>query len=152
MLPLSLIINICSIFGGGIAFGRPHSVIIICIIGFITLPVVYFKLPGLFNWTDRLFSLISALAVNVEGIWGWQIWLIPQYWFFQLRVIKIWFFYQWYYIYSAIHLSLFEIYRSLEKRIIKCIFVFIVLNVLHVVFVYILCSAYIIKSFNKIEM
>ena len=47
--------------------------------------------------------------------------------------------------YNAIDLSLFEIYISLEMRIIKYIFVFIVLNVLHVVFVYILWSVYILS-------
>ncbi len=76
MLPLSLIINIYSIFGGGIAFGRPYSIIIICFIGFITLPAVYIKLPGLVNWTDRLFSLISALAVNAEGIYAYVRYLV----------------------------------------------------------------------------
>ncbi len=40
-------------------------------------------------------------------IWGLQAWLIPQYWFFYLRIRKIWFFYHLYYIYNAIHLSLF---------------------------------------------
>jgi hypothetical protein len=65
--------------------------------------------------------------------------------FLHLCIRKIWFFYQLYYIYNAIHLSLFEIYISLEMRIIKCIFVFILLNVLHVVFVYILGSAYILS-------
>ena len=42
--------------------------------------------------------------------------------------------------YNAIDLSLFEMYTSLEMRINKYIFGFIVLHVLHIVFVYILWS------------
>ena len=47
--------------------------------------------------------------------------------------------------YNAIDLSLFEIYTSLEMRTNKYIVVFIVLNVLHVVFVYIFWSVYILS-------
>ena len=45
--------------------------------------------------------------------------------------------------YNGIDLSLFEMYVSLEMRINKYIFGFIVLHVLHIVFVYILWSVYI---------
>jgi len=63
--------------------------------------------------------------------------------FIHLRIRKIWYFYQLWYMYNAIDLSLFEIYISLEMRINKNIFGFIVLHVLHIVFVYILWSVYI---------
>ncbi len=76
MLQLSLIINIYSIFGGGITFGRPYSIIIICFIGLITVLAIYIKLTGSVNWTDRLFSLISALAVNAEGIYVYVRYLV----------------------------------------------------------------------------
>jgi hypothetical protein len=47
--------------------------------------------------------------------------------------------------YNAIDLSLFEIYISLEMRINKYIFAFIAPNVLHMVFVYILWSVYVLS-------
>ncbi len=72
----SIMLNLIMSWGWIIEFGRPYSVIIICFIGLITLWAVYIKLPGLVDWTDRLFSLISALAVNAEGIYVYVRYLV----------------------------------------------------------------------------
>lgn len=66
--PVFMLVNACSIGGSAIGFGRPYSVLIVFIVGSLVLVFLNAHYIGLVDWTDKLLSMVLALAANVEGI------------------------------------------------------------------------------------
>jgi hypothetical protein len=71
MSPIFLLVNACSIFGGGIDFGRPYSVMVVCVAGLFVLFGVNCILPGLLDWTDKCLGIISALLTNCADLYSY---------------------------------------------------------------------------------
>lgn len=64
-----MIVYACSIYGSAIGFGRPYSIIFVSIAGLFVLLFLNKFHVGLVDWTDKLSSMVLALAANVEGIY-----------------------------------------------------------------------------------
>lgn len=68
-LPVSMIVNTCSIFGSVVGFGRPYSVIVVSLLGFFGLLFLNKTYTGLADWADKFLCIALALVVNLEGMY-----------------------------------------------------------------------------------
>jgi hypothetical protein len=74
-MPAFLLLNISTLFAGGIGFGRPFAAIIISFLGLIVMAVESRPFPGLVEWTEKLTVILSSMSVVAEyfiiGIKHW---------------------------------------------------------------------------------
>jgi len=58
-MPVFLLLNISTLLGGGIGFGRPLAAIIVSCLGLIFITVEVKTIPGLVEWTEKLIVILS---------------------------------------------------------------------------------------------
>lgn len=65
-LPVFLLCNIMTFFSGNICFGRPYLPTAVSFFGLFILAFGGLMFPGLAEWADKFFSLLSALSLILE--------------------------------------------------------------------------------------
>ncbi len=65
-IPAFMLLNIWTVFGGASGFGRPIAPVIVTVIGLVVLIVIGYNLPGLIEWIDKLFYIITSLSIAFE--------------------------------------------------------------------------------------
>ncbi|CAF3166205.1 unnamed protein product [Rotaria socialis] len=65
-LPLYVALNTSTWFAGSILFGKPYLPTTVSFFGLLITVFGGMRFPGLFEWADKLFGMLTALSVGVE--------------------------------------------------------------------------------------